>query len=320
MAMRPDNLNVLVELPLVTIVIPAYNHAHYLPQAVQSVLAQDYPRVELVVIDDGSTDETAAVLGGLGSGFRWFSQTNRGQSLTLARGWSEAQGDILGYLSADDVLLPSAVSAAVNELREMPDLVAVYPDFNLIDPYSHVVRRVTAPNFDYNIMLTSVFCPIGPGAMFTKVAYLLAGPWSSDFRQMPDYDFWLRLGLVGKIKRIPKVLAGFRVHEGSQTYSVTNELRADEPIRIVDGLVANPLAARLTPEVRREARVSAMLVSAQLHLRAGRFASAFRRIKQAVDMRWDALFSLRTLRLLLNPVFNRLGHRLLWTARAVFKR
>ena len=308
------------QLPLVTIVIPAYNHASYLPQAVRSVLAQDYPRVELIVIDDGSTDDTAATLAGLGSGFRWFTQQNGGQSRTLARGWSEAQGEILGYLSADDMLEPAGVSAAVAALQADSNLVAVYPDFNLIDPASHVVRRVSAPDFDYHAMLTDVVCPIGPGAFFRKSAYLQAGPWNPSFRQMPDYDFWLRLGLTGGIERMPRVLAGFRVHEGSQTYSVTTKERADEPIHIIDGLLASPLAGNLSSDVARDARVSALLVSAQLHLRAGRFADAAARMKSAVGTRWNALFSLRTLRLLSNAAFNRVSHRLLWTAKALFKR
>jgi glycosyltransferase involved in cell wall biosynthesis len=307
-------------LPRVTVVIPAYNHAGYLAQAVKSVLAQDYPHVELIAIDDGSTDDTAAVLAQLGDGFRWFTQPNAGQSRTLARGWSEAQGEILGYLSADDVLEPAAVSAAVAALRAAPELVAVYPDFNLIDPSSRVVRRVSAPDFDYRTMLTDFVCPVGPGAFFRKAAYLKAGPWNPDFRQMPDYDFWLRLGRVGGIARIPEVLASFRVHEASQTYSATTEERADEPIRVVDGLFASPLAVGLSPDIRREARVSALLVSAQLHLRAGRFGDAVRRAKAAVGIRWNALFSLRTLRLALNAIVNRLSHRLLWSARALFKR
>lgn len=304
--------------PLVTLVIPAYNHAFYLPEAIRSVLAQTYPLIELIVIDDGSTDDTAQVLAGLEGDFRWFTQENAGQSRTLARGWYEARGEILAYLSADDSLEPRAVEAAVAALQSDAGLVAVYPDFNLIDPASHVVRRVAAPDFDYAAMLGDGVCPIGPGAFFRRGAYDEVGPWSARFRQMPDYDFWLRLGLVGSMRRIPEVLANFRVHPESQTYSVTTPERADEAIHIVDGLLADARAAGIAPELARDARVSALLVSAQLHIRAGRFALAVERLKQAVDTRPNALFSVRALRLLFNAVFNRMLHRLLWTVRGWF--
>jgi glycosyl transferase family 2 len=313
------NRKASTSLPLVTVVIPAYNHAGYLREAVRSVLNQSYPQIELIVIDDGSTDDTAHVLATLDGDFRWFSQDNSGQSQTLARGWDEARGEILAYLSADDCLESQAVEVAVAALQADAALAAVYPDFNLIDPASNVVRRVEAPDFDYAAMLSNVICPIGPGAFFRRSSYRQAGPWRTEFRQMPDYDFWLRMGLTGPIKRMPQVLASFRVHPGSQTYSVTTESRADEVILIIDDLLASQLAAAVPEDLAREARISAFLVSAQLHIRAGRFRVAVDRLKRAVDTRRNALISIRTLRLLFNAMFNRISHRLLWTIRSLLK-
>src|SRR5690349_6912099 len=97
------------EQPLVSIVIPSYNHARYLAAAIESVLAQDHPRVELIVIDDGSTDGSAAVLEKYRGRFHWEVQRNQGQAATMNRGWRLSRGEILAYLSADDVLLPQAV-------------------------------------------------------------------------------------------------------------------------------------------------------------------------------------------------------------------
>ena len=308
------------EMPLVTIVIPAFNHADYLAEAVRSIVAQTYQHIELIVIDDGSTDNTAEVLADLEGDFRWFSQANAGQSRTLERGWNEAQGEILAYLSADDSLEPRAVEVAVAALQSNATFVAVYPDFNLIDPASQVVRRVAAPDFCYAAMLSEVVCPVGPGAFFRRSSYRLAGPWSSAFRQMPDYDFWLRMGLTGPIRRIPQILANFRVHPTSQTYSVTTEARADEVIKIVESLLDNQMANTLPAELKRNAQVSAFLVSAQLHIRAGRFRIAGERLKQAVDTRRDSFISIRAVRLLFNAVFNRVSHRLLWTIRGLFRR
>jgi glycosyltransferase involved in cell wall biosynthesis len=123
----------IASLPKVSIVIPAYNHANYLDAAIQSVLKQDYPNIELIVLDDGSTDNTHQVLESYGNQFYWETQKNMGQANTLNKGWRMAKGDILAYLSADDVLLPQATSDSVKCLLANPRSVLCYGDFELID-------------------------------------------------------------------------------------------------------------------------------------------------------------------------------------------
>ena len=110
--------------PLVSIVIPAYNHATYLDEAIQSILKQDYPNIELIVLDDGSTDNTRAVLAKYAGMFHWETHKNMGQANTLNKGWQMSKGEVLSYLSADDVLLPHAVSTSMKYLRG--DVVLTY--------------------------------------------------------------------------------------------------------------------------------------------------------------------------------------------------
>lgn len=303
---------------LVSLVIPAYNHGNFVAEAVRSVLSQDYPDIELIVIDDGSTDDTSAVLASLGGGFRLETQLNRGQAHTLEKGWHLAQGEVLGYLSADDVLAPSAVRESLAALAAHPDAVATYCDFNLIDPVSRVVRRVTSPDFNYRDMLVNVTCPLGPGAFFRRATYEAAGPWNPAYRQMPDYDFWLRLGLYGSFIRIPRALAGFRVHEASQTYSRTTPERATEPVHIIDCILQHP---DLPPELHLQADTAlgnAYLVSAQLHLRAGRLFTGGKAVAMALRLAPRSVLSLRALHLLMNAAVNRASHRLLWWLKSFF--
>ncbi len=304
-------------LPTVSIVIPAYNHARYLDEAIDSVLSQTYPSVQLIVIDDGSTDSTPQVLARRGKAVNWLRQDNRGQAATLERGWAMAAGEWLGYLSADDRLEPEAVASLLGCARARPELIAVYPDFTLLDPQSRPVRTVQAPDFDYTRMLERVECPIGPGALFRREAYLAAGPWNGRYRQMPDYDFWLRIGLVGPIARLPQCLAAFRVHEGSQTFSAVSAARADEPVRIVRAVLDHPRLAALGPDARARAIASAELVSAQLHARAGRLGEAWRCGMRALRRARGHVGTARVLRLMINAVANRFGHRLLWQLRSL---
>lgn len=301
--------------PLVSIVIPARNHARYVEQAVRSVLAQDYPRIELIVLDDGSTDNTREVLARLPGVFRWDSHANMGQAQTLNKGWETARGEILAYLSADDVLAPGAAAAAVSALAANPRAVATYCDFELIDPASRVIRTVRAPAFDYSRLVAEFECAPGPGAFFRRAAWERAGGWNPILRRMPDYDFWLRVGLQGPFVRIPSVLAQFRIHAASQTFSRATEVLADEPQRIISGFFARTDLPDDIRVLRSRALAKANLVSAQLQFRAGRWRLAFDRMRAARAVSSGNIGTTGVFRLALNALFNRAGHRALWTLR-----
>lgn len=299
--------------------IPTYNHANYLTDAINSVLAQDYPHVELIVLDDGSTDETPDILAKFNRKFYWEKQVNMGQSKTLNRGWRIAKGEILSYLSADDLLSPNAVSTSVEALMSNPDKVATYCDFNLIDPHSNIVRKVILPEYNYEQMLTQVSCPLGPGAFFRRSAYLKSGPWNSLYKRMPDYDFWLRLGLYGEFIHLPHLLADFRVHEGSISYSIISLDKANEPILIISSILDKTTKKKFDPRLKKRALANANLVSAQLHLRSGRYKQTLVCVRQAFNHSRKAAMTIRTVRLLLNAMFNRTAHKVLWTVRVILK-
>jgi len=299
--------------PLVSIVIPAYNHAAFLDEAIRSVLAQDYPRIELIVLDDGSTDATPQALARYTGRFFWETQKNMGQAATLNKGWKMAKGDIFGYLGADDLLRPGCVRAAVEVLEACPDVVLTYCDFELIDPHSRAIRTVRAEEFDYRRMVVEFVCTPGPGVFFRRAAFERTGGWDPSLRQMPDYEYWLRLGLVGRFKRIPRTLAAFRVHEGSYTFSVTPPERAEEPVRILNKYFGLPGVPVGILQERDRAASNALLVSAQLHLRSGRYRAAFAYVRHAASLFPKNLLQPRILRQFANGLFNRLGHRLLWS-------
>ena len=303
--------------PLVSIVIPSYNHAAYLKLAVDSILAQDYPNIELIVIDDGSTDGSADILRSYGERFRWELQPNQGQVATLNRGWLSSRGEILGYLSADDLLLERAVSSAVRCLEENPDAVLAYCDFHLIDPHSAIVRRVRAPDFDYRRMVVEIECPPGPGAFFRRSAFAKAGTWNPQFKQMLDYEYWLRLGLHGRFVRIPEVLAAYRVHPGSQSFAASHHIRPREPIAIIENYFASQDIPPAIRAAERQSLGTAHLLTAQLHLRVGNYRQGLAALLRSFRLKPRNLLSPRTFRVLFNAVFNRLGHRALWTLRGI---
>jgi len=282
--------------PLVSIVIPTYNCARYLKAAVDSVLDQDYPDIELIVLDDGSTDETPELLREYDGRFFWQSHTNMGQSATLNRGWDMAGGELLGYLSADDILLPNAVSVSVDMLNSRQETVLSYCDYYLMDDSSSTTGIFETPDYDYLQMLTRTLCPPGPGVLFRRQAYQMAGHWDTRLRQVPDYDYWLRLGLVGPFVRIPEPLARFRVHSGSQTCGLVDEVKSEEAVEVLRRFFQRQDLPPEVAEVKGRAMSSAHLFSASLHLRAGRYGRAFGHIGQALAASPASLLSLHALK------------------------
>ncbi len=303
--------------PVVSVVIATFNDGSYLPQAIESVLAQDYPHVELIVVDDGSTDDTPRILDRYRSSVRVFRQSNSGQSHALNAGWAASRGDILSYLGADDVLEPFAVTGAVDCLVRHPEAALAYCDYLLIDPASNVVRRVNAGDFDRKAMLARLICFPGPGVFFRRAAYLKAGKWSEQLRQIPDFEYWLRLSRCGPFIRIPQVLARYRVHEGSQSFALVDAVRAEEPARVMREFFASAPTTTEEHLWRSEGIANGHVLSARMHIRSGRLRPGLHHLVAAVQTCPSILLSFRTYHLLINALFNRGAHRLLWALNKV---
>ena len=299
-------------LPLVSIVIPAYNQARYLGEAIDSVLAQDYPATELIVIDDGSTDATQEVLQRYAGRLQSERQPNMGQAETLNKGWHLAAGSILSYLAADDVLEPHAVRVSVAVLQQRPDVVMTYGDFQLIDPDSRPIRRVRAPDFDLRAQAVDLICAPGPGVFIRRSASEAAGGWNGALRQIPDFDYWLRLGLQGPFLRIPEALARYRVHDESPSFAPVSAARAEEPVAVIAAFYSSAAIPSALALEQPRATSNAHVLSARLHLRAGRFSAGLGHLREAFLHYPGNFLRLRTLRLILNALVNRAGHRIFW--------
>jgi hypothetical protein len=194
--------------------------------------------------------------------------------------------------------------------------VLSYCDFDLIDPSSRVVRRVSAPDFSYMEMVTKFICAPSAGAFFWRTPFLKTGGWNTSIHRFPDYDCWLRLGLQGEFVRIPESLAAFRVHNGSQSFSETPVDRAEEALRVISGFYSLPELPANVLAVKNKAMGNAHLLVAQLHLRAGRYLMALREMTAAARLSPGSLLSLRFLRMFLNGLLNRYVHKILWNIRS----
>lgn len=207
------------QLPLVSIITPTYNQAEFLRDTLDSVLTQDYPRIEYLVLDDGSTDETPQILAEYSDRVVSERQTNCGQTPTINTGWERQQGHILTWLNSDDTLLPGAVTTAVRYLQEHRDVGIVFGDcmFTRADGES-IERSKDRSVFAYRDFVLQCENPIPqPSAFIRREVIDDVGLLDPSYYYFMDWDFWLRAGIRHRIDYFPELLSTYRLHQESKT-------------------------------------------------------------------------------------------------------
>ena len=202
------------EVP-VSIVTPSFNQGRFIEATIQSVLDQDYPRIEHIVVDGCSTDDTIEILHRYPH-LRWVSEPDEGQADALNKGFAMATGDIFAWLNADDLYLARAVSTAVQALQESgADLI--HGGWRQIDERGDTIRDVAPVPFDLRRQLEERNAVAQPGAFFTRTAFEAVGGLDVRYRYAMDYELWLKLGERFQVRHVERVLAAYRYHPESKT-------------------------------------------------------------------------------------------------------
>ena len=236
--------------PLVSVVIPTYNYGRYVVEAVESALAQTYPRVEVIVVDDGSTDDTEKRLAPYATGtalqrlvrarppIQLVRQRNRGTSAALNRGIRMARGEWISWLSADDVFMPTKLQEQVAYAGQHPDERVNYTDWYLTDAVGQVKTTVRSLAFASQQQLVRALfgaCFInGSTTLIHRECFETDGLFAEDLPQAHDWDLWLRLARDFRFGHVGQPLLRYRWHGAN--------------------LSAGPGAALYNAEVLRRAR------------------------------------------------------------------
>jgi len=205
--------------PLVSIVTPSFNSAPFLRECIESVLAQDYPNIEYIVMDGGSTDGTPAILERFRDRVaRIHSAPDFGQGQAINRGLSGSGGDIVAFLNADDAYLPHAVAQAVRAFAAHPAAAVVYGNAYHVDENGSTIAAYPTQDFDRDALTRSCYI-CQPAAFVRRDAFERAGAMNPALHYVLDYDLWLRLAAFGTFVRVESFLANSRVHAGSKSVS-----------------------------------------------------------------------------------------------------
>jgi glycosyltransferase involved in cell wall biosynthesis len=201
------------DLPLVSIVTPSYNQARFLEATLRSVLEQDYPNIEYLVVDGASTDGSVDIIRSYADRLTWWvSEKDSGQSEAINKGMRRARGEFVGWLNSDDVYLPGAVSAAVAAFRTSPAAAVVYGDALAIDADGRSFNLMRARQYSLvDLMAFNIICQ--PAAFMRRSVLEQVNYLNPACHLLMDTLLWMNMGRIAPLVYVPQVWAAARYHD-----------------------------------------------------------------------------------------------------------
>lgn len=205
-------------LPKVSIITPSYNQAAFLERTILSVLEQDYPNLEYIIIDGGSSDNSKEIIQKYAERLAyWQSRKDKGQTDAINQGFARASGEVFAWLNSDDVLYPGAISAAIGQLLKHPEIGMVYGDCDWINADDEVIGRFPAAQTDLKKLRRGYVHIPQQASFFRAELWRKVAPLDDSFYFAMDYDLWTRLAAQKPLLYVQQVWAGFRLHEGAKS-------------------------------------------------------------------------------------------------------
>jgi GT2 family glycosyltransferase len=260
-------------MTLVSIITPSYNQAPYLEQTIRSVLEQDYPHIEYIVVDGGSTDNSAEIIQKYADRLAyWISERDSGQAEAINKGFARANGEIVAWLNSDDYYMLNTVSFVVQCFEQNPDVVMVYGDMLAVDGEGQPINVLKYKQLSLEDLLC--FQIIGqPSVFFRRSALEKTGRLEPSFHFMLDHHLWIRLAEQGRILHVPQVWSAARYHPAAKNRAKAAEF-GREAFRVLDWAKEQPGLAESVLRVKRRALASAHRYDARYLLDGGEAAAA----------------------------------------------
>lgn len=273
----------MTDLPLVSIVINSYNQAAFLEQSIRSVVEQDYPRLEVLVVDGGSTDGSVEIIQRYADHLNWWvSEKDCGQAEGINKGLSRATGEMIAWLNSDDFYYPGAIRQAANAFLSHPEAGMIYGDVMAVDGSGKPFHRMHTGDVDLRGLMT--FRIINQPAVFMRRTVLdEAGYLEPSYHYLLDHHLWLRMAARSEMVHIPELWAAGRFHEAAKNVAGAANFGA-EAYRIAEWLQQDPLTAAEAKKIASSIQAGAHRINARYLLDSGD-ASA------ALQSYWKGLFA-----------------------------
>ncbi|MFK5891821.1 MAG: glycosyltransferase family 2 protein [Pseudomonadota bacterium] len=281
--MNANSDNNSTNIPKVSIITPSYNQGKFIKRTIESVLSQDYPNIEYIVMDGGSNDNTVDILKEYDDKITWVSEKDNGQTHAINKGIKACTGDIIAYLNSDDVYLPNTITKIVKDFNEKPDADFIYGDFWGIDKDDKILSKVKTIPFDNNILIYDANFICQPASFYRKRLFDMIGLFDEDLHFLMDYEFFLRAAKrKAGIVLYPDYLSAIRFHDDCKTLSDGVHPWVEEKIKIKQSYIRkkvnHPSALKILSLIYRLKRYMLLLMRGRLDVANLKLAYKLRRI------------------------------------------
>lgn len=285
------------ELPFVTIITSSYNQANYICETVDSILSQDYPNIEYLILDDSSTDGTPEKLAAYGDKIKWETLAEKTpQTPTINKGWRMTKGEIITWLNSDDTFYPGAITKIVEYFESHPETGIVFGDsmFTEADG-TNLFSSEPMPDFSFrDYVLNCINVITQPSAFIRRDVIEKIGDLDESYNYIMDWDFWLRAGLSFKIEYVPELLSTYRLHPNSKSVAEAKNLAPEIEI-MYKKFFANDLSQELRA-IEKEAMMNMCFTSGGYYLEGNDTENAAKMATKAFKHNPSGIFSLQNLR------------------------
>ena len=234
------------QLPKITVITPSYNQGHFITETIESVLNQNYPNLEYIVMDGGSTDDTVKILKSYGKKFQWVSKKDKGQTDAINKGIKKATGDIICYLNSDDVFLPNTLNTVAEYFIAHQDAMWLTGDYFIIDAEGNKIQSFVAEYKKWlrrNPTMTKLSIAnyiIQPSTFWRKELVKEIGVFDEDLHYCMDFDYWMRTIQKYPLHVLNSHFSLFRIH-GNSKGGALYEKQFNEEHELVVKYVKSPL-------------------------------------------------------------------------------
>jgi glycosyltransferase involved in cell wall biosynthesis len=266
--------------PLVTIVTPSFNQAEFLEDTIQSVIAQDYPEIEYVIVDGGSTDSSVEIIKKYQTKLAWWvSEADEGQASAINKGMARARGEIVAWLNSDDLYLPGAVSEAVASFQSNPKAKLVFGNAVTIDSEGIPLKELTFPDWGFEDLAGfRIICQ--PAVFMRRDAFQDVNGLDPNYHFMLDHQLWIRIASLGLMKHEISFWAAARHHREAKNVSQAAAF-GRETLEVLDWMKHQDDFGPVVMKNQRKVQAGAYRLNARYLLDGGEYKAALKSYGQA---------------------------------------
>lgn len=269
------------DYPLVSIVTPSFNQDKFLEDTIHSVLAQDYPALEYLIVDGGSTDTSVEIIKKHSADLAWWvSEPDEGQASAINKGMAQSKGEIVAWLNSDDLYFPGAIKSAVDFMLAEPQIGMVYGNAVTIDEKGRPIRELTFPDWELEDLIQfRIICQ--PSVFMRRSAYEKVSGLDPSYHFMLDHHLWIRISQQAQIKHVASIWSAARHHKAAKNVSHSSGF-GTESLLLLEWMETQPDLEAKIAQNKSGVLAGAYRLNGRYLLEGGEYANSLKSYGRAI--------------------------------------